>query len=136
MKHDKLRVVTSLKNRGWKEDIHCCLCDNIETTKHVFFGCSLARFAWSCARDAIGWAGCLQDLSDLLSGRVTNNVRMSRGLALFIFAGVTWAVWKIRNKMAIEKPFPKSPITFVPVLHLCRNGGRYWVRTTKQKPRG
>jgi hypothetical protein len=61
-------------------------------------------------RDAFGWAGCPRDLSDLMSaGRLTKNVKMSRGLALFIFAGITWAIWKIRNKMAIEKSFPESP---------------------------
>ncbi|RLN30151.1 hypothetical protein C2845_PM05G26250 [Panicum miliaceum] len=30
-------------------------------------------------------------------------------LNLFLFAGVAWAIWKIRNKMAIEKSFVNAP---------------------------
>ena len=28
---------------------------------------------------------------------------------MFMFAGFSWAIWTTRNKMAIEKKFPKAP---------------------------
>lgn len=73
----------------------------------------MAGFAWSCVRDALGWAGCPHDFSDLMSGRLTKSSKLSRGLALFVLAGVTWAIWRIRNKMAIERSFPKSPMDVI-----------------------
>jgi hypothetical protein len=30
-------------------------------------------------------------------------------LIMFTFAGFAWALWTTRNKMAIEKMFPKAP---------------------------
>lgn len=34
-------------------------------------------------------------------------------IIIFIFAGFTWALWTSRNKMAIEKKFPKAPTDVV-----------------------
>ena len=34
-------------------------------------------------------------------------------LKFFIIAGVTWAIWRSRNKMAIEKLFPKNPLDVI-----------------------
>lgn len=31
-------------------------------------------------------------------------------LDMFLFAGLLWAIWTTRNKMAIEKKFPKNSI--------------------------
>ena len=45
--HNKLQSAMALKKRGWKGDPHCCLCGRLETTNHIFFSCSLARFVWS-----------------------------------------------------------------------------------------
>ena len=66
LKYNKLQVATSLKKRGWEGGIHCCLCGKVETTNHVFFECSISRFAWCCLRDALGRTGCPIDLSDLM----------------------------------------------------------------------
>ena len=58
-------------------------------------------------------AGRPCDFSDLMSGRLTKGVKVSWGLSLFIFAGVTGAIWKIRNKMAIEESLPKSQLDVI-----------------------
>jgi hypothetical protein len=34
-------------------------------------------------------------------------------LQLFVFAGLAWALWNSRNKMAIEKKFPKNPLDII-----------------------
>jgi hypothetical protein len=43
--------------------------------------------------------------SDWLQGKGPLPAR----LLMFIFAGFAWALWMTRNKMAIEKSFPKTP---------------------------
>lgn len=59
LQHNKLQMAASLKKRGSKGDVHCCLCGEVETTNHIFFGCSIARLTWCCLRDAFGWVGCV-----------------------------------------------------------------------------
>jgi hypothetical protein len=35
---------------------------------------------------------------------------MTYRLSIFVFAGLAWALWNSRNKMAIEKRFPSNPV--------------------------
>jgi hypothetical protein len=88
LQHNKLQVATSLKNRGCKGDIACCLCGEVESTNHVFFGCSISRFAWCCLRDAFSWAGCPSNWSDLMGDKVTKGMRLYNRLKIFVFAGI------------------------------------------------
>lgn len=48
-------------------------------------------------------------MGDLLNWS-PHKLKTTRPPGLFIFAGVMWAVWRTRNKMAIEQKFPKQPI--------------------------
>ena len=34
-------------------------------------------------------------------------------MIMFTFAGFAWALWTTRNKMAIEKGFPKAPTDII-----------------------
>ena len=47
-----------------------------------------------------------------------------RNYVLRFFAGVTWAIWKNRNKMAIEKHFPSTPDVMI---YLVINFLQTWV---------
>lgn len=38
-----------------------------------------------------------------------NKLRINKYLGLQIFAGLVWAIWRTRNKMAKEKKLPNSP---------------------------
>ena len=113
LKHNKLQVATSLKRRGWKGSVYCCLCGKVETNNHVFFGCLISRFAWCCLRDAFGWARCPTDLSDLMGVSVAGGPRLTNHLTTFIFAGFAWAIWRSRNNMAIERCFPGNPLEVI-----------------------
>ena len=86
--HNKLHVATSLKKQGLERDVTCCLCGEVESTNHVFFGCSISRFAWCCLRDAFGWAGCPSNWSDLMGDKVTKGMRLYNRLKIFVFAGI------------------------------------------------
>jgi hypothetical protein len=66
--------------------------------------------------------------SDWLQGKGPLPAR----LVMFIFAGFAWALWTTRNKMAIEKSFPKTPTDVIYLaLSLMQNGTFYLRRRTK-----
>ena len=88
----KLQVATSLKRRGWKGSVYCCLCGKVETNNHVFFGCSISRFAWCCLRDAFVWAGCPSNFNDLMNVNFSSGLMLTNHLKVFVFAGFVWAI--------------------------------------------
>lgn len=109
MYHGKLQAVAVLIKRGWKGDHRCCLCRKPESIDHIFFSCPLAQFTWCCIREVFGWEGFPFSSADFMENWLQNKFGANKSLALFIFAGFMWALWKNRNKMAIEKKFPKAP---------------------------
>ena len=58
-------------------------------------------------------------------------------LVMFVFAGFAWTLWVTRNKMAIEKVFPKVPSDVCMLLYLCYTSGSYCSRkaTDRECPR-
>ena len=79
LKNNKLQVATSLKKRGWKGGVHCCLCGKVETTNHVFFECSISRFI---------------DHNDLMGVSGNHGSMLPNHLKIFVFAGIAWAIWR------------------------------------------
>ena len=110
MFNNRLQTATSLKRRGWKGSEFCCVCGKKETVNHIFFQCVLATFTWSVIRESFGWVEHPRSLADLAEGCFKQNLNMPAILCLFIFAGLSWAMWCNRNKMAIERVFPNKPI--------------------------
>ena len=51
-------------------------------------------------------------------------------LLMFLFAGFAWALWTTRNKMAIEKIFPKAPSD---VLYVAISLMQKWSHLLKEK---
>lgn len=47
---------------------------------------------------------------ELLENWVHNKFNTQESLGFFILAGLLRTIWRTRNKMAIEKKFPKNPI--------------------------
>jgi len=45
----------ALKRRKWRGDGTCDLCRVVETTDHIFFRYSMARFVCVCFKEALGW---------------------------------------------------------------------------------
>jgi hypothetical protein len=111
--NNKLQTAVELKKSRWKGDIHCGLCGGIEDTNHIFFGCSLAQFIWCCLRDSFGWDSFPTSWDSLQGGWMSHNLSLPYKLGLFLFAGIAWALWRCRNKMAIEKRFPTSPLDVI-----------------------
>jgi hypothetical protein len=105
--NNKLQVAQSLIKRGWKGSKDCCLCGKTESVEHIFFKCHIAKFVWSIIGEVfrISVPRSLDDLSLWIQGKGPFPSRM----IMFMFAGFAWAIWTTRNKMAIEKKFPKAP---------------------------
>ena len=101
--------MTSLIKRGRKWNANCSLYNKPETVNIIIFGCPLAQYVWSCLRDALGWEGFPTSVKDLTSNWITKGFRTSQSLGMFFFAGLAWAIWRNRNKVAIEKSFPATP---------------------------
>ena len=66
--------------------------------------------------------------SDWLQGKGPLPTR----LLMFIFAGFAWALWMTRNKMAIEKSFPKTPTD---VIYLALSLMQKWSILLKEEDR-
>lgn len=107
LRHNKLSAAVVLKRRGWKGDIHCSLCGAVEISDHIFFRCPLATYSWCCLRDTFGWYSFPTSTADFMESWLHNALGVHKALYLFIYAGFLWATWRKRNKMAIEKTFPK-----------------------------
>jgi len=122
--HRKLQTALSLTKRGWQGSPLCCICPDIETVNHLFFGCAFAQYIWSCIRDAFNLQDFPTSIQDVISQWMPRRFGIPKKLCFTFFAGVAWAIWKNRNKMAIEKLFPNTPDA---VIHTAINFVQTWV---------
>lgn len=105
--HDRLQTANCLKKKGWKGSTACVLCKQKETVNHIFFRCPLAVYAWCIFRDCFGWSQIPNSISDVWARMPSGKCIGSKSLDIFFFAGFLWSCWRIRNKMVIERQFPK-----------------------------
>jgi hypothetical protein len=97
--NNKLQVAKSLVKRGWK----------IEGINHLFFGCYLARMVWGVIKEIFHLDWCPSSLNDFSCIWLQGKGPLPSRLLMFLFAGFAWSLWTTRNKLAIEKSFPKAP---------------------------
>lgn len=111
--HDKSQNATALKRRRWKGSPLCCVCGKPETCDHIFFECIFAQYIWCCIRDAFDLGEFPISRQEFVTEWLPRRLKVPQKLALIFFAGLTWASWKNRNKMAIEKVFPSNPDSII-----------------------
>ena len=89
--------------------VECALCNEQESSSHIFFQCHLARFAWICLRS---WMGNQWNPSSFREVRVLLRSCSGRFRRVFwpIFSAICWVLWTTRNKFTIEHVFPKHPV--------------------------
>jgi len=107
--NNKLQVAQNLVKKKWKGDVNCFLCGEVESVDHVFFTCHLATLIWSMIREVFNLERYPNSLCDFSSMWILGKGHLPSRLIIFVFAGLAWALWTTRNKMAIEKIIPKSP---------------------------
>jgi len=108
--NNRLQTAQSLKQKGWQGSPLCALCGKTETVDHIFFHCSIARLIWCGIRDCLGWAECPVSWATWKNKWAKGGLKNPKRFTIFLFAGIAWALWVNRNKMAIEKSFPKDPL--------------------------
>jgi hypothetical protein len=111
--NNRLQTATELTKRAWKGGSKCCLCGRREDKDHIFFKCSLAQFVWCCVRDVFRLSRSPMSWDDFQGGWLSQSFKMSYRTGLFVFAGLAWAMWRNRNKMAIEQKFPSNPVDVI-----------------------
>ena len=84
----------------------CPLCHFLETGTHILFSCVAAQALWCFVREALGPEWEAHDLAEFLQVRATQ-VGRKRRLFWLIFAAMMWTLWTTRNKMVIERVFPR-----------------------------
>ena len=106
--NDRLQSAITLKHRGWQGSHLCCLCQQPETTNHILFGCSMARFLWKGVGETLGWIGQPKFWGDFLTTWISRNCKIPKRFSFLIVASLTWTLWTTRNKMAIEHVLPTN----------------------------
>jgi hypothetical protein len=104
-----LQSTEQLKKREWKGDINCTLCGTVEDVDHIMFRCVLSRYVWSKLREIFGWSNYPRSREDFVCHWIGEGSSKANKIILFGFGVVCWSLWKVRNKMAIEKQIVKSP---------------------------
>jgi len=106
----RIQTGAALKQKKWKGDENCSLCNSLESVDHVLFQCVMACFVWAIFKEALGWDRAPNSLTDLFDHWITLGCK-DYELHLFHFVIVAWGIWVTRNKIRIQNWFPRSPIT-------------------------
>ncbi|XBI42632.1 hypothetical protein VPH35_126939 [Triticum aestivum] len=101
-----------MRHRNWSGNSVCSFCNEIETSQHLFFTCSVARVVWRSIGVAIGtdkypdnyWQFFAWCYSFLPGGDKFYTVGL---------AATCWAIRLARNKATFEKKQIKSPFEIV-----------------------
>jgi hypothetical protein len=79
----------------------CALCGSLKNASHIFFSCSLAKFAWCVLRQLLGCNWCPANFSQFFA-ILSSFSGQPRRLLWTLFVAQSWALWLVRNKLAIE----------------------------------
>jgi hypothetical protein len=71
--------------------------------------CVLSRFVWAIMKETFGWSRYPFYLDDFWVHWVGSHPSKNIKLFLFGLGAVCWALWRVRNKMGIEKELVRSP---------------------------
>ena len=64
--NNRLPTGAELKKRNWRGSAVCNICETSETADHIFFSRVMAKFVWSCFKEALGWDRIPVSWQDLL----------------------------------------------------------------------
>jgi len=106
--HNKLQTGVELKKRKWRGSEKCNLCERAKTVDHIFFSCVIAKFVWTCFKEALGSDRVPISWQDFLDNWIPLGCK-DYSPKLFISTIVCWALWTTRNKRVVEGKFPRYP---------------------------
>ena len=117
MFRNRLPTSHNVAKRNGPADGTCPTCGLGENANHVFFGCVLARFAWSAVRDAFNQNWNPQSSHDLLSILTAQRGANARIVCRCVGA-LLWALWSVWNKITVEHKFPAHPADIIFKCHI------------------
>ena len=130
--HDRVQTTVQLKKRKWGGQIHCKLCGEMEDLDHLFFKCPVALFVWCWVRDSLGWSCIPASLGDFQDDFLGGPGDKDNRLTIFLFAGVSWALWRTRNDWVFDDLLVKHPNQIV---HRAFGFLQYWCRLSTKGAR-
>ena len=80
-----------------------------ESVDHIFFDCALARMFWAVLKEVFDLQYVPRSLKEFSEDWLQGKGPLPSRLIMFLFAGFAWTLWVTRNKMEIEKCYPKAP---------------------------
>ena len=117
MFRNRLPTSDNVAKRNAPADGTCTTCGLGENANHVFFGCVLARFAWSAVRDAFKQNWNPQSSHDVLSILTAQRGANAR-IVWRCVGALLWSLWTVRNKITIEHKFPTHPADIIFKCHI------------------
>jgi exonuclease III len=128
---DRLPSSSNILSRHGPGNGKCALCGEMETADHIFFGCSLARFAWSVIREILGCSWCPASFPQFFA-IISNFAGRARRTIWCLFIAQSWALWVIRNKLTMESKLIRHPadVTFKTMLFM-----QHWLGVAKPADR-
>jgi hypothetical protein len=114
----------------------CPLSQVLEDANHIFFSCSVARFAWSVVRQLLGCSLNPINFAQFYAIVSTFAGKIRRVLWM-LFATLAWALWNVHNKLTLERKVLWTPAHIVfKKLSYCSFGSRQQDPKTKTEPSG
>ena len=109
---DRLPSGVQLANRHGLSDGNCALYGKEEDATHIFFSCSLAKFAWSVMRTVLGRNWCPTNSAQFYAILPHFSGHPHR-LLWVLFVTQSWDLWHIRNKCFIKAKLIKHPADII-----------------------
>ena len=124
---DRLPSALQIATRQGPSNGKCALCSAEEDAAHIFFTCLSALFMWSVLRQVLGRSWCPASLPQFFA-ILSGFSGQARRLLWIYFVAQSWALWHVRNKLAIEAKVINHPadIIFKTLLFL-----QLWIPTLK-----
>ena len=85
----------------------------MEDIDHLFFHCHLAKFIWEVICEVFHLSSHPTSWEEFSVFWLGGKGPLPKNLIMFLFSAFAWALWITRNKIAIEKKFPKAPIDVI-----------------------
>lgn len=108
--HDKIQSAVQLKKRNRTGPEKCKLCEELESTNHIIFQCSIATFLWTFIKETLNLEKVPRSCSELTEEMMSNMSNKTRKPFLFMCACAMWALWKTRNDMVFNNKIVASPM--------------------------
>ena len=128
LEKDVVLTKDNLIRRNWLGNPSCIFCGQLETSKHLFFQCPVARCIWGMVGSCLG-ANNVPNSCTQFKLWIERWLPNGKPIHHFGFAAVCWAIWKGRNKAIFDGKIIRHPAEIL--THACAFM-TYWAGLTKE----